>query len=293
MSAPQTLRPRAPLLARLVRTARPLYRVLAGLACVLVLLTVFSSAGPTGGGSSSATGRSFRMPTYFNRLYALGGSTRAAKIVHPIPAKIKAAEAKFTKMIAGQSRSLAQAVAEYKRRYGRLPPKGFDDWYAFATANGAVIIDEYDQLMDDLRPFWLLSGAEIRRRSLDVGLLPSVALVQIENGKTRTVNANTGFDDAEGGARAKGFRVMLEKFQGEHNQLSKDLCLHWSGNADRPCSPAPDKLPDMYFPINEKAEGRILVPWEQSKFSNLTAGEATRTSPRRSVECRPPTRGEC
>ena len=76
-----------------------------------------------------------------------------------------------------------------------------------------VIIDEYDQLIEDLRPYWLLSGKEIRRRSVQVGLLPSVDLVRIEDGKTRTIDVNTGFDDAEVGARAKGFRVMLEKFQ--------------------------------------------------------------------------------
>jgi hypothetical protein len=28
-----------------------------------------------------------------------------------------------------QSKTLEQAVKEYTRRYGRPPPKGFDDWY--------------------------------------------------------------------------------------------------------------------------------------------------------------------
>jgi hypothetical protein len=32
-----------------------------------------------------------------------------------------------------------------------------------------------------------------------------------------------------------------------------------------------DKLPDMNFPINQKAEGRILVPWEEKLYFNLTA----------------------
>lgn len=27
-----------------------------------------------------------------------------------------------------QSKTLTEAVEEYKRRYKRLPPKGFDDW---------------------------------------------------------------------------------------------------------------------------------------------------------------------
>lgn len=207
--APSTLRPKAPPLPRALRQIRPLYLALAGVTCVLVLLTVFSSSDSVG----DAAGRTFSTPTYFSRLYS-SGQPKPSKIVHPIPLKIQAAEKQFSKMVSGQSRSLAKAVAEYRRRYGRPPPKGFDKWYAFAKANGAVVIDEYDQLMDDLRPFWLLSGAEIRRRALDAGLLPSVDIIRVRDGRLRTIDAETGLEDAEVGARAKGFRAMLEKFQG-------------------------------------------------------------------------------
>lgn len=31
----------------------------------------------------------------------------------------------------------------------------------------------------------------------------------------------------------------------------------------------------MDFPINEKAEGRILVPWEQNKYANLTVDSSS------------------
>ena len=155
------------------------------------------------------------------------------------------AQVKYDNLLKSQSSSLSQAVAEYRKRYGRNPPKGFDEWYKFAKDNGAIIYDEYDQLFRDLEPFWQFSGEEIRRRCEQIGLLPSVDLVRIENGTTRTVDISKGFEDSEVGARAKGFRVMLEKFQA--------------------------KLPDMSFPINEKAEGRILVPWEEKLYPNLTA----------------------
>ena len=155
------------------------------------------------------------------------------------------ARQEFDAKISRQSKTLSAAVAEYQRRYNRLPPKGFDEWYEFATQNGATIIDEYDALAKSMEPFWLFSGEEVRRRCIQVGYLPSVDLVRIEDGQTRTIDVSKGFDDSEVGARAKGFRVMLEKFQ--------------------------DKLPNMDFPINEKAEGRILVPWEENLFSNLTA----------------------
>ena len=138
-------------------------------------------------------------------------------------------------------------------------------------------------MIEDLRPYWLLSGKEIRRRSVQVGLLPSVDLVRIEDGKTRTIDVNTGFDDAEVGARAKGFRVMLEKFQGESERSTRQSArdsneqteLTWSSVLIVLALAA--KLPDMDFPINEKAEGRILVPWEQNKFSNLTVDSSSKS----------------
>ena len=164
---------------------------------------------------------------------------------HPIPKLMADAKQSFEAKLQRQSKTLEEAVDDYERRYGRRPPKGFDEWFEFAQENEAGFIDEYDQLARDLEPFWLLTGAELRRRCIQVGFLPSVDLVRVEKGQTRTIDVNKGFEDSEVGARAKGFRMMLEKFQ--------------------------DRLPDMDFPINEKAEGRILVPWEEKLFSNLTA----------------------
>lgn len=180
-------------------------------------------------------------------------------IHHPIPKLMADAKDSFEAKLSRQSRTLAQAVTEYKRRYKRDPPAGFDHWYQFAKDNGAIIFDEYDQLARDLEPFWLLSGEELRRRCVQVGYLPSVDLVRIENGQTKTLDVSKGFDDSEVGARAKGFRVMLEKFQ--------------------------HMLPDMDFPINEKAEGRILVPWEENLYSNLTADSTRESLLRDAVLC--------
>lgn len=47
---------------------------------------------------------------------------------HPILALIDRAEKAWRSKISRQSKTLAEAVAEYKRRYRRNPPKGFDDW---------------------------------------------------------------------------------------------------------------------------------------------------------------------
>lgn len=87
---------------------------------------------------------------------------------HPIPKLMADAEAEFRNLLSQQSNSLKKAVAEYKRRYNRDPPVGFDDWWQFAQENNVKIIDEYDGLMEDLAPFWEISGEEFRVRAEEV-----------------------------------------------------------------------------------------------------------------------------
>lgn len=83
---------------------------------------------------------------------------------HPIPKLMADAEDKFRSLLARQSKTFEDAVAEYQRRYKRDPPKGFDDWYKFAVEKNVKLIDEFDAITEDLNPFWALSGEELRRR---------------------------------------------------------------------------------------------------------------------------------
>jgi hypothetical protein len=87
---------------------------------------------------------------------------------HPISKLMARAEDNFRDLLSRQSRTLHAAVKEYKRRYHRDPPKGFDDWWRFAQANNVKMVDEYDGLVSDLAPFWEMSGQELRRRALQV-----------------------------------------------------------------------------------------------------------------------------
>ena len=84
---------------------------------------------------------------------------------HPIPQLMAEAEEHFKQMLSRQSKSLKKAVAEYKRRYGRNPPKGFDQWWDFAQKHDVKIIDDYDAVFEDLSPFWDMSGEEFRARA--------------------------------------------------------------------------------------------------------------------------------
>lgn len=131
---------------------------------------------------------------------------------HPIPHLMDEAEEKYRKKLGGQSKTLKAAVAEYTRRYGQPPPKGFDIWWQFADKYDVKMVDEYDGLISDLAPFWDLSGEEVRRRALQVGELPSIDLVRIRNGEATVINVNPNFHDSEVSARARGFRSMTSKF---------------------------------------------------------------------------------
>lgn len=48
---------------------------------------------------------------------------------HPIYDLLARSQAAWKEKKARQSRTLRQATKEYRRRYQRPPPKGFDKWY--------------------------------------------------------------------------------------------------------------------------------------------------------------------
>ncbi|KAF9531212.1 hypothetical protein CPB83DRAFT_849569 [Crepidotus variabilis] len=168
---------------------------------------------------------------------------------HPIPRLMEEAEATFRKKLGGQSTSLKAAVKEYRKRYRRAPPKGFDDWWKFCEKHNVKMVDEYDGLMSDLAPFMELPGEEVRRRVRQVGELPSIDLVQVRNGSATVINIKKEFKDTEVSARANGFKSMMGKFL--------------------------KSLPDMDFPVNALAEGRVLVPWEHRVYPNMTKTDSS------------------
>ncbi|KAJ7780257.1 capsular associated protein [Mycena maculata] len=174
--------------------------------------------------------------------------------VHPIPALIAAAETRFRAKLARQSPTLPAAAAEYRRRHARPPPKGFDAWHAFASAHDFALIDEFDPIVDDLAPFWELTGVEVRRRTNAAGRLPGIDLVRVRGGEARAISLGAdGIENGGGGARAQGLVAMMEKFV--------------------------DQLPDMDFAVNTRSEGRVIVPWEHTKYPNLTDSATSLLSP--------------
>lgn len=87
------------------------------------------------------------------------------KALHPIEALMKEAEESFEKTKARQSKTLGDAVKEYRRRYGIPPPPNFDKWWEYARAQGVQLVDEFDTIYDVMTPFWGISPKTIRSRA--------------------------------------------------------------------------------------------------------------------------------
>lgn len=59
-----------------------------------------------------------------------------SSLSHPVHQLVAKAGGDFQTVLARQSRSLNDAVAEYRRRYKIPPPPNFDKWYNFAKRKG-------------------------------------------------------------------------------------------------------------------------------------------------------------
>ncbi|GAA95706.1 glycosyltransferase family 90 protein [Mixia osmundae IAM 14324] len=87
---------------------------------------------------------------------------------HPILDLMRHAHIEWSNKLGRQSRTLKDAVHEYKRRYRCAPPRGFDKWFRFAQENGVILTDEYDQIWRDIEPFRGIPSQIYKDRMMDV-----------------------------------------------------------------------------------------------------------------------------
>ncbi|WVQ95730.1 hypothetical protein IAU59_002829 [Kwoniella sp. CBS 9459] len=106
--------------------------------------------------------------------------------VHPIYQLIRDARVEWDEKVKRQSKTLKEAVEEYKRRYRRMPPKGFDKWWAYVCENNIPLPDEYDQIHRDILPFRALSPRDLNARSYAASQLPDTYVLRVKRGSLRT-----------------------------------------------------------------------------------------------------------
>ncbi|KAM0329156.1 hypothetical protein ACHAQA_004452 [Verticillium albo-atrum] len=134
---------------------------------------------------------------------------------------------------ASVSKSLKIAVQEYQTRHdGRDPPPNFDKWYAFAESKQSVIIDHFQQIENDVAPFWGLKPNAIRQSALDLAAKePGFALVRVAEKKAT--------HNYEG--------------QDEHRKMLDDLV--------KMIETFSEHLGNMDLPVNLGDEPLVLTPW--------------------------------
>jgi hypothetical protein len=149
---------------------------------------------------------------------------------HPIWQLVKDAEQSFEKQLDRQSKSLEEAVAEYRRRYGIPPPPNFDKWYDFAKSKGVQMIDEYDSIHQSLTPFWGLKPETIRARAKEaLGFNNNLLGLLIRKGSVPYVNGGNEWQQEA----TKGMMKSFIKY-----------------------------LPDMDLCFNIHDEPRVVVPYD-------------------------------
>lgn len=118
---------------------------------------------------------------------------------HPIEDLIANATRDWESKLARQSKTLKEAVAEYKRRYKRKPPKGFDLWFKFAQNNKVQLVDEFDTIHHDLEPFWALPPAVIKARAEELQKADYTSTFVFKNGVIEIIGAHK--DDGRSAAQ--------------------------------------------------------------------------------------------
>ncbi|KIW21576.1 hypothetical protein PV08_02156 [Exophiala spinifera] len=166
--------------------------------------------------------------------------------LHPIAQLMQKADEQWRTYETGISTSFRQTVDKYRSRYGRHPPPGFKEWYKFARNRNVFNIDDFDQIMDDLRPFWAVNASEIRIRAAHMweNDKMGVSVIHIRDHKVSRIDFPSW--------RSETMAQVIEKFI--------------------------EFLPDMDIAMNRLDQPRVVVPWEDmQKMLQLEYG--TRSMP--------------
>ncbi|KZF26727.1 glycosyltransferase family 90 protein [Xylona heveae TC161] len=178
---------------------------------------------------------------------------------HPISELMKRADEQFRQYDDGRSKNFREAVRHYRNKYGRHPPPGFREWYQYARDRNVYNIDDFDQAMDDLRPFWGVEPKVIRNLAAHMWEKTEDGISGIHIRNHKVVNSTNP------GWRSDTFITLIDK-------ISNDL---------------PKILPDMDIAMNRLDQPRIVVPWEDMQALLATEEKTRHLPPEGSYEFTP------
>jgi len=144
---------------------------------------------------------------------------------HPLDDVIEKAREAHDNRISTETTGIYGAVYVYRNLRGRHPPPGFEKWHARAVRSQAVIVESFfDQIYEDLEPFWGIEPADIRGALADWKWT-----LRVRNGKITDV--------PQGRFRSRIWGDMIREVAAD--------------------------LPDMDVAINPLDEPRLFVPWSK------------------------------
>ncbi|CDZ97802.1 Endoplasmic reticulum protein EP58, contains filamin rod domain and KDEL motif [Phaffia rhodozyma] len=123
---------------------------------------------------------------------------------HPIYQLIDSAKKEWDSKLKRQSKTLGEAVREYRRRYGRPPPKGFDKWWDYVQEHDVILPDEYNLIMHDLKPYFAYSPRGLRLLVKEMTSWKDMYTLSVRNGKVHTKSNNIDFEISGAGDRING-----------------------------------------------------------------------------------------
>ena len=149
---------------------------------------------------------------------------------HPISRLIVEADQKWRDYESDRSMTFKETVSKYRRRYGRHPPPGFKKWYQFARKRNVFNIDDFEQIMDDLRPFWAVEPRVIRRLAAHMSEVERDGISGIHIRDKKVVKVTNG------SWRSETMVSLIERVV--------------------------EFLPDMDIALNRLDQPRVVVPWD-------------------------------
>ncbi|KAK2464643.1 hypothetical protein APHAL10511_003336 [Amanita phalloides] len=116
---------------------------------------------------------------------------------NPIYELIKTNKARWADRLTRASQTLPEAIAEYMRRYGRPPPRGFDIWFNWAKSHHVQLLDDYESIHRGLEPFWGISPSDFRMIQADQELTTDTFTVAKNSSYNPTYLARASFSDPD------------------------------------------------------------------------------------------------
>lgn len=170
---------------------------------------------------------------------------------HPISLLMAEADKTWRSYNDGLSTTFRDTVSKYRRKYGRHPPPGFKEWYQFAKKKNVHNIDDFEQIMDDMRPFWA-----------------------VEPRVLRNLAANMWKDKDQGvsGIHIRGHKVVNQTNSNWRTKTMVSLIER-----------VIKYVPDMDIALNLLDQPRVVVPWDDMQ-SMLATELGTRQTPPEAID---------